>query len=545
MVALEVFLAGICLNLTCPDEPMKDQASAKRLRYDALAEELKGQHLYVTTVKNDMLSDINKTGHGVGVAFDLLNILKKKFGFNYTIIPPIANEYGTPEKGIVGMLVKGEVNISAAFMPVITQYRHVIHYSPSLDTGEWMVLMKRPAESATGTGLLAPFDGIVWILIAISLFAVGPIIYFIVYLYAKYCTDDQTQIFSLGACFWFVYGALLKQGSTLNPLSDSARVMFATWWIFITVLTAFYTANLTAFLTLSDFTLPIKSPGDIGAGQRKWVTNKGNAIEDAINLATAQIENPEEFMELSKTLGRESYYVNTSDYQILKSYVSDRSMMFIREKPIIEYDMYDDYKKKVANKIKEADRCTYVIADFSVMSFARAFAYNINFKYYELFNYAIQYLVESGVIGFKLYKGLPTAKLCPIQLQSTDRRLKNSDLKLTYIIVGIGFCVSLTIFIIESVRNYYNKTEKKDSSISRHDYVKHGYYPKPGQNIVTFNSKFTPPPPYNALFNQSNAGGKKKFINGREYWVFDDERRMGTKLVPTRAPSAMLFQYTN
>lgn len=60
---------------------------------------------------------------------------------------------------------------------------------------------------------------------------------------------------------------------------DSARLIFATWWIFITILTAFYTANLTAFLTLSQFTLPIHTPGDIQ--KYSWVTRKGNAIEHA------------------------------------------------------------------------------------------------------------------------------------------------------------------------------------------------------------------------------------------------------------------------
>lgn len=60
---------------------------------------------------------------------------------------------------------------------------------------------------------------------------------------------------------------------------DSSRLLFATWWIFITILTAFYTANLTAFLTLSEFKLPIKKPEDIT--KYKWVTRKGNAVENA------------------------------------------------------------------------------------------------------------------------------------------------------------------------------------------------------------------------------------------------------------------------
>lgn len=66
-------------------------------------------------------------------------------------------------------------------------------------------------------------------------------------------------------------------------LQDSSRILFATWWIFITILTAFYTANLTAFLTLSKFTLPINTIWDIGGKKYTWVSQKGNAIEAALD----------------------------------------------------------------------------------------------------------------------------------------------------------------------------------------------------------------------------------------------------------------------
>lgn len=60
-------------------------------------------------------------------------------------------------------------------------------------------------------------------------------------------------------------------------------------------------------------------------------------------------------------------------------------------------------------------------------------------------------------------------------------------------------------------------------------------------NVLNFNK--TPPPAYHTLFSKQN-GGKRKIVNGREYWI-TDERQNGPKLIPARAPSAMLFQYTN
>jgi len=70
----------------------------------------------------------------------------------------------------------------------------------------------------------------------------------------------------------------------LNICIDSARLIFATWWIFIMILTSFYTANLTAFLTLSKFTLPIKKIEDIASNEYRWISSEGSAVEYIVKV---------------------------------------------------------------------------------------------------------------------------------------------------------------------------------------------------------------------------------------------------------------------
>lgn len=110
--------------------------------------------------------------------------------------------------------------MAVAFLPILSDTSDLIKYSvTTLDEGEWIMLMKRPALSATGTGLLAPFTFNVWIMIAISLLVVGPLIYFVIFL-RNWSTGDKSQRqYGLPHCMWFVFGALLKQGSTLSPIS--------------------------------------------------------------------------------------------------------------------------------------------------------------------------------------------------------------------------------------------------------------------------------------------------------------------------------------
>lgn len=113
-----------------------------------------------------------------------------------------------------------EADVAVAFLPILTDTKDFLKYSDTtLDEGEWVMLMKRPVVSATGTGLLAPFTLNVWILILISLLIVGPMIYGLIILRYKLTRDKGQRLYPLPHCMWFVYGALMKQGSTMQPVA--------------------------------------------------------------------------------------------------------------------------------------------------------------------------------------------------------------------------------------------------------------------------------------------------------------------------------------
>nr|CAD7263045.1 unnamed protein product [Timema shepardi] len=67
-----------------------------------------------------------------------------------------------------------------------------------------------------------------------------------------------------------------------HDVTYSSRLLFATWWIFITILTSFYTANLTAFLTLSRFTLPIDDARGVAKYRYRWIGHKGFALDQMV-----------------------------------------------------------------------------------------------------------------------------------------------------------------------------------------------------------------------------------------------------------------------
>ncbi|VEN46806.1 unnamed protein product [Callosobruchus maculatus] len=454
MGLMEILVAGLCLNSTCKEDLETPRINHRKNLLSKLKEDIKTETFKIATFQNNYLNGYTKKNgviEGTGVAFDIIKILQEKLKFNYTTVIPENEVYLTEnvrEKGAKMLLDTQQADFIAGFLPMITTKDDNVTYSRSLDTADWSILLRRPRESAQGSGLLAPFDGAVWALIVVSVLAVGPIVHILIAIGWRAITSptegDDPKQYNLSNCMWFVYGALLKQGSTLNPKTDSARLLFATWWLFILILTAFYTANLTAFLTLSKFTLPINSASDLGRKRIKWVTNKANGIRDVITSESRADIKPSD--KLIHEIGIYRECPNLDDKTIVEDYVSGKSMMFVREVSVLYHLMYSDYKEKVKRGIDETKRCTYVVAKFPVFQFPRAFAYSSNFKYKVLFDSTIQHLVESGIIGYKLNENLPEAEVCPLNLGNTERKLRNTDLLLTYLIVGGGLAVAFAVF---------------------------------------------------------------------------------------------------
>lgn len=76
--------------------------------------------------------------------------------------------------------------MAAAFVPLPRRLRSTVCkncvYGTVLDDTEVTVMMKRPDVSASGSGVLAPFDVEVWMLILVSVILVGPIMYLLIIL---------------------------------------------------------------------------------------------------------------------------------------------------------------------------------------------------------------------------------------------------------------------------------------------------------------------------------------------------------------------------
>ncbi|XP_047517992.1 glutamate receptor ionotropic, delta-2-like isoform X2 [Pieris napi] len=431
-----------------------------------------------------------------------------------------------PLESLIGLLASNRIDMAAAFIPIMKNSDQFVTFSTIIDESNWMMMLRRPKESAAGSGLLAPFDENVWLLTLAAVMIYGPCLTLLTKLRSKLMPEEEDYI-RLSPSFWFVYGSFIKQGTSLSPSANTTRVLFATWWLFIILLSAFYTANLTAFLTLSKFTLDIETVQDLYKKNYRWVAPEGGAVENAV-------KNPDEvinFLLKTVTTGR-GRFLSVRDTSSFLTYVSEGAVL-VQPSVTLQYLMYNDYLQKTRMGVPEAERCTYVVAPGVFMTKRRAFAYQHKSKLKSLFNPVIKSVIHSGILSHLSMRNLPDTKICPLDLQSKDRQLSNTDLLMTYYIMMTGLAAALAVFLAEiSLKRYIHP---------KSDVIHPRFRRKRPNKIEPAIFDDNRPPPYESLFGKTKGQSKKKFINGREYWVIKKENGE-TRLIPVRSPSALLYR---
>ncbi|KAL0839781.1 hypothetical protein ABMA28_016419 [Loxostege sticticalis] len=540
---IELIISSICNATFCQpvyDNPLLErQASSSIDQYRDLIKEINGKHLKIGTYNNRPISWVERGEDGAligrGVSFVLVDILQKRFNFTYEVVVPEKNfEIGgtKPEDSLIGLVNNSLVDMAAAFIPKLTRFHEMVRFSYDLDEGVWVMMLSRPKESAAGSGLLAPFNNAVWYLILVAVLSYGPCITLLTKLRSKLVPDGEKYI-PMSPSFWFVYGAFIKQGTNLAPEANTTRVLFTTWWIFIILLSAFYTANLTAFLTLSKFTLDIESPQDLFKKNTRWVSAEGGAVQYVVSSPNEDIY----YLSRMIATGRAEFRSMNSLYEFLP--LVSGGAVLVEERIGIDELMYGDYQQKAREGVAEAERCTYVVAPNLFMSKLRGFAYPKNSQLAPLFDTVLTYVLQAGIVDYLEHRDLPSTKICPLDLQSKDRQLLNSDLYMTYMIMVTGLSAAVAVFIGEIMIKRYVIKDSKPKKPKR----KKTKYEK-NRHINNYDD--TRPPPYDSIFGRSpkikvNDTTKTKIINGREYLVIDAANG-DTRLIPLRTPSAFLFR---
>ncbi|RWS28386.1 glutamate receptor: ionotropic kainate 3-like protein [Leptotrombidium deliense] len=138
---------------------------------------------------------------------------------------------------------------------------------PFYDLVGFSILMKKRPVSSNLFVFVTVLDESVWYAILIAYLCTSFLLFilhrFSPYSHKNISSDKQLQErcrqFNLKECFWFCMTCLTPQGGGEAPKFVSARLLVANWWLFSFIFIATYTANLAAFLTVSNLESEIDS----------------------------------------------------------------------------------------------------------------------------------------------------------------------------------------------------------------------------------------------------------------------------------------------
>ncbi|XP_046544304.1 glutamate receptor ionotropic, kainate glr-3-like [Haliotis rubra] len=210
-------------------------------------------------------------------SIDLANHLGNVLNFTYSVSEPADGEWGVPisedssnYSGLTGMLQRMEVDFVAAPMGY-TEGRDLhgdflpfVHASSN-----GLILRNTRGRSKLSSALTDPFR---WQVYAVG----GAVLIGVVLLYLAmewnnpFYNDDKSvekgwkPAGALDAVM-YLFGSTIHQGGVHLPESSSGRILVSFWWLYIIVMTAAYSGNLIASLTVTKEELPFNSLDDVFA----------------------------------------------------------------------------------------------------------------------------------------------------------------------------------------------------------------------------------------------------------------------------------------
>ncbi|XP_078736623.1 glutamate receptor 1-like [Lampetra fluviatilis] len=197
-----------------------------------------------------------------GFLVNLLELIAEKLEFEYQLIPYDRRQLSDAAliADIRRRLLLHEVDFALFGYPITNQPEdeRLALSPPILENGYHIIMKGKEVNEPRIFQFLEPLNTLLWISMLSACAGISVVLFVLSLLHPdewyhlakrKLVSREQGQSFNLVNSFWFVFSAMVKQGSDPLPLSMAGKIIVYTWWCFVLVVCSTYTANLAAFLT--------------------------------------------------------------------------------------------------------------------------------------------------------------------------------------------------------------------------------------------------------------------------------------------------------
>ncbi|KAJ8961600.1 hypothetical protein NQ314_005917, partial [Rhamnusium bicolor] len=264
-----------------------------------------------------------------------------------------------------------------------------------------------------------------WLCLSLSIISMGPILYYIhrfspVYEYKG--IRKKGGLSSVQNCIWYMYGALLQQGS---------------WWLVVLVVATTYCGNLVAFLTFPKIDIPITTIDELIAHKDTitWSFRHGSFLERQLKTSTES---------RFKILYDEG--IKDVDIKDMILQVQNGKHVFIDWKIRLQYMMKKQYL--------QTDRCDLALGldDFFDEQLALIVAQDT--PYLPTINAEIKKLHQVGLIQKWLQDYLPKKDRCWKNrhiVEVNNHTVNMDDMQGSFFVLFFGFLLSILLLLVEKL----------------------------------------------------------------------------------------------
>ena len=193
------------------------------------------------------------------------------------------------EDSLVYDLATGKADMAVGAISIMAERETVVDFTvPYYDLVGVAVVMKKMEAPTNLFNFMIVFENSVWFTIAGAWFVSSVVLWafdrqeskckyiitsnFFLFRYSPYSyqnneeyyqDDDEQRYFHIREALWFCCCSITPQGGGEAPKSPAARFFAATWWMFSFIIITQYTANLAAFLTVTNLERPVNKFEDL------------------------------------------------------------------------------------------------------------------------------------------------------------------------------------------------------------------------------------------------------------------------------------------
>ena len=450
-----------------------------------IAKNLAGRHLLIGSVEEEpfMYYDtqvVAEEGNDCwsGMVNDMVKQMANELGFTYEYIRPADLKFGAQDEttgewdGMIGDLLAGRTDMIAIDLSTNTARKTAIDFSiPFMQAGLKAVL-KSESNTRNSFFFLTPFNGIVWgmiflvnfimVLLICCLSTFSPFGKYGAKLHAvKTCScqqcemnreemalkqrslrnskkfdclvekveeEDRSSDASLYNSLWLISTGLVAQTSETLPFCVSGRFLIIIWWAFMLLITAMYTANLTAALTINNIKISLNNVLDLlDQDKYKWgvIGSRNPEILLETNNDNRYTRLVDEGMTL-EDLNEGIEKIRDLDY-----------FVFIDEAPILEHYFRDDCDVFSLGEV------------FQTFDYAFGFPKNSPLKSL-LDTYMLRYR-ENGFIDTLWQKWSAGKSSCSGSDIGTNVQLDLDTLSGVFLVLSLGIVISVMLLLAEFI----------------------------------------------------------------------------------------------